>query len=171
MAHLMPRQPAPALTVDLLDGGVWTLADQQPEHFTLIIFYRGYHCPMCKAQLRDLDRNLEGFAALGVDVIAISSNPRELAQQTVDDWKLANLTVGYGLSLDKAREWGLYISNAIKESEPDQFSEPGFFIINPDGSLYGSTVATMPFARTTAKQLLDALSFIISKGYPSRGEA
>jgi hypothetical protein len=45
MTHLMPRQPVPALTVSLLNGDAWTLAEQKPEHFTLMVFYRGLHCP------------------------------------------------------------------------------------------------------------------------------
>ncbi|NND44360.1 MAG: redoxin domain-containing protein, partial [Xanthomonadales bacterium] len=71
MRHLLPRQPAPALEFETLKGP-WNLADQRPEHFTMVAFYRGLHCPICKGQLRDLDRKLGDFAELGVDVIAVS---------------------------------------------------------------------------------------------------
>ena len=46
MNVLKPRQPVPALEVDTLDGP-WSLADQSSENFTMVVFYRGLHCPIC----------------------------------------------------------------------------------------------------------------------------
>jgi peroxiredoxin len=43
---LMPRQKVPALSVPLVGGGTWSLADQSPENFTMVVFYRGLHCPI-----------------------------------------------------------------------------------------------------------------------------
>jgi hypothetical protein len=39
--RLMPRQSVPSLEFDLLGGGRWSLAEQKPRHFTMIVFYRG----------------------------------------------------------------------------------------------------------------------------------
>ena len=44
---LIPRQPVPALEVPTVGGTGWRLADQKPETFTLVVFYRGLHCPIC----------------------------------------------------------------------------------------------------------------------------
>ena len=33
---LVPRQPVPNLTVPIVDGSTWTLADQTPQQFTLL---------------------------------------------------------------------------------------------------------------------------------------
>lgn len=41
---LFPRQPAPMLKVSLA-GGVFDLGMETPEHFSLVVFYRGLHCP------------------------------------------------------------------------------------------------------------------------------
>ena len=46
MNVLKPRQPVPALDVDTLNGS-WSLAAQNPENFTMAVFYRGLHCPIC----------------------------------------------------------------------------------------------------------------------------
>ena len=73
MTTLIPRQPVPDLELDTIDEGVWRLLDQNPEHFTLIVFYRGWHCPICAPYLRDLDRKLPEFTERGINVIAISS--------------------------------------------------------------------------------------------------
>lgn len=176
MNKLMPRQPVPELEVPLVGGGAWRLADQAPEHFTLICFYRGQHCPICKTYVKELDRLVDDFAQQGVGVVAVSSDPQDRAEQTVADWHLENLAVGYGLTIDKAREWGLYVSTSRGKSslgivEPDLFSEPGVFVVRPDGTLFMASVNTMPFARTHFSEILGALGFIIKNDYPARGEA
>jgi peroxiredoxin len=175
MSRLIPRQPVPALEVGTLDRGTWRLTDQHPEHFTLVVFYRGLHCPICSAYLGDLDRKLDAFRERGVEVIAISSDSQERARQSKDKWQLQHLTIGYGLDLDVARAWGLYISSSrgmtsAGVEEPKQFIEPGLFVIRPDGTLYFASVQTMPFARPGFGDILKAIDFVIAKDYPARGE-
>lgn len=172
---LFPRQPVPELTVETLDNGTWRLADQKPERFTLISFYRGLHCPICSKYLGDLERRLGDFDERGTTVIAISNDGEERARQSKGDWELEKLEIGYGLSLDKAREWGLFISSGIGKSsvgveEPALFSEPGLFLVRNDGTLYFSSVQTMPFARPRFADIVGALDVVIQRDYPARGE-
>ena len=54
--------------------------------------------------------------------------------------------------------------------EPPLFSEPGVFLVRPDGTLYYGAVQTMPFARPQFQDLLGAVDVAISKNYPARGE-
>lgn len=176
MSKLMPRQPVPSLELPLVGGGSWSLADQAPENFTMVVFYRGMHCPVCRTYVTELDRLVDDFAARGVGVVVASSDTLERAEQTVRDWGLQNLGVGYGLAIDKAREWGLYVSTSRGKTslgivEPDLFSEPGLFVMRPDRTLYMASVNTMPFARTHFKEILGALDFILKNDYPARGEA
>ena len=169
---LIPQQPAPALEVPTVGGGTWSLADQNPENFTMIVFYRGLHCPICKMYLGGLNQ-LAGDK--GVNVVVISSDVEERAAEAKESWGLDNLTVGYGLDLDTARDWGLYISAGKGVSgagieEPALFSEPGLFLVKPDNSVYFVTTQTMPFARPAFAELLKGLDFVIAKNYPGRGE-
>ena len=172
---LFPRQPVPALDVATVGGGRWSLAAQRPENFTLVVFYRGLHCPICSRYMGDLENKLGQFEARGLSVVAISSDSAERAAEAKEKWGLAKLTVGYGLDLDKAREWGLYISTSRGKTstgvaEPALFSEPGLFVIRPDGTLYFGTAQTMPFARPAFAEILGALDFVIKNDYPARGE-
>lgn len=172
---LMPRQKVPSLSVPLVGGGTWSLADQSPENFTMVVFYRGLHCPICGKYLKDLDTKLADFAKRGVNVVVVSSDDEDRATEAKAKWELENIHLGYGLDLDTAREWGLYIStsNGMTSSgyeEPAVFSEPGLFLVRPDGTLYFGTVQTMPFARPAFDQILGALDFVIAKNYPARGE-
>ncbi|WP_423908236.1 peroxiredoxin-like family protein [Candidatus Spongiihabitans sp.] len=173
---LKTRQPVPELSITTVDGPTWTLSEQQPENFTLIAFYRGLHCPKCKLSLNDLNRKANDFKNLGVTVVAISCDSQARAATAKRDWELDKLTVGYGLSIDSARQCGLYISTSngmtsIGVEEPELFCEPGLFVILSDGALYMTAIQSMPFARPHFGEVLPALQFIIDKGYPARGEA
>jgi peroxiredoxin len=175
-AHLMPRQPVPALDVALVGGGRWTLAAQQPQQLTMLVFYRGMHCPVCRKYMSELNGLADKFAARGVSVFSLSTDTQVRAAETKAKWGLDQLTIGYGLSIEAAREWGLYISTSRGKTslgieEPALFSEPGVFLVRPDRTLYWLAVQTMPFARPHFDEILAAMDFAIDKNYPARGEA
>jgi peroxiredoxin len=172
---LMPRQPVPALSVPTLAHGDFDLAADAAPQFTLVVFYRGLHCPICLKYLLELGRLQPEFDKRGVKVIALSSDGRERAQAMADKLKAPGLRMGYDLALRTAREWGLYVSTSrgktsIGIEEPALFSEPGLFIVRPDSTLYYGAVQTMPFARPHFDDLLAAIDFAVEKNYPARGE-
>ena len=171
-----PRQPVPPLELDTLDGGRWSLATQSPAQFSMVVFYRGYHCPQCRRYLGELNGLAAEFERRGVTVFVASSDTQERARKARDEWGLANLTIGYGLAIDKAREWELFISTSrgltsTGVEEPARFCEPGIFLVRPDGTLYWASISTMPFARPHFAEITAAIDFVVSKSYPARGEA
>lgn len=168
---IKPRTKVPALSLPTVGGGRFDLAAQHPQSFTMLVFYRGLHCPICKTYLRDLDRRLDDFAKRGVVVAAVSTDTRERAEQSKRDWGIERLTQAYGLDIDEARQWGLYISAAIKPEESPLFAEPGLFLIRPDTTLYAASIQSMPFARPSFADVLAAVDFVTQKNYPPRGEA
>ncbi len=176
MMSLMPNKPVPALELNLVGGEKVSLAAEKPQHFTMVVFYRGLHCPICRRYLSELEGLLPEFEKRGVSVFAVSSDAQERAEQTKSGWGLANLRIAYGVSIDEARKWGLYVSRSKGSSstgvvEPDLFSEPGLFLVRPDGALYWGTTSTMPFGRPHFNEILQSLDFVISKDYPARGDA
>jgi peroxiredoxin len=172
---LMPRFPVPALNLALTTGGRYVLGAQPGDKFDLLVFYRGLHCPICAKYLMELERLAPEFVSRGVQVVAISSDAEERGKAMADKVKASGVKFAYGLSLRSAREWGLYISTSrgttsIGIEEPELFSEPGVFIVRPDGTLYYGAVQTMPFARPPFQDLLGAIDFAVAKDYPARGE-
>ncbi|THK34548.1 AhpC/TSA family protein [Ensifer sp. MPMI2T] len=172
---LVPRMPAPGLTVKTLDHGEFDLASETPSLMSLVCFYRGLHCPVCASYLKDLERMTPSFAERGVSTIAISSDGEERARQMAEKIGAAHLRVGYGLPLSVARLWGLYISasrgkTSIGIEEPALFSEPGVFLVKPDQTVYWLSVQSMPFARPNFTEMVQALDFVIKNDYPARGE-
>ena len=168
---VLPKSACPELKLETVSRGTWRLADRKPQHFTMVVFYRGHHCPLCKKQLQELDAMVDEFAEAGIDLVAISMKSQELAERAVKEWEIEKLTVAYGLSLEEAQRWGLFISAAVKGNEPDRFSEPGLFFVRPGGELYAASIQTMPFARPPARKLLSFLSWVAENDYPARGEA
>jgi len=168
---MKPREKTPELELDLINDTKWSLHKQDPEKYTMIVFYRGLHCPICKKQLESLKDHLDKFKDRGVNVIAASMDSEKRAKKAGDEWSIESIPVGYGMSADKAREWGLNLSEGISDKEPDLFSEPGLFLIKKDGTLYFSSIQTMPFARPQFDDVLNALDFIDKEDYPARGEA
>jgi len=172
---LIPGEKVPGLSLPIVGGGQWTLAEESPENFAMLVFYRGLHCPICSRYLGDLERRLDDFSKRGVTAVAISGDDRARADKAKAEWKLDKLRVAYGLALGDARNFGLYVSKGIGTTssgveEPALFSEPGLFLVRPDGTLYFATVQTMPFARPSFAEILPALDFVLAKGYPGRGE-
>ncbi|OAB80558.1 redoxin domain-containing protein [Cochleicola gelatinilyticus] len=166
---IQPKNKVPSLQVDLINGTKWELAKQDPKNFTLLIFYRGLHCPVCKSYLEKLTTLLDDYSERGVNVLALSMDTEKRAKISAEKWDIETLPLAYGISEATAREWGLYISEAIKDAEPDVFSEPGLFLIKKDGSLYCSSIQTMPFARPDLEKFLKSIDFVLEESYPARG--
>jgi peroxiredoxin len=173
---LKPRQSVPVLEADTLGGGRWKLAEQKPQNFSMIVFYRGLHCPVCRKYTGELNGLIEDFNKRGVSTLVVSTDTKERAEQAKTQWGLPDLTIGYGVSIEKAREWGLYVSTSRGVTsagieEPPLFAEPGLFLVRPDATLYWASYSTMPFARPHFNEILQGIDFAVSKNYPARGEA
>jgi peroxiredoxin len=169
---IRPRQQAPELEVALVGGGTLSIDRQHPQRFSLVVFYRGLHCPVCRGYLGQLDDLLDELADVGVtSVVAVSGDDAERAARSVEQWQLERLQVGYGQSIESMREWGLFVSAGIKEEEPALFGEPGLFLVRPDGTLYAGVVNTMPFGRPHLDEIAAVLRWVNEHDYPARGEA
>lgn len=168
---LHPNRPAPALSVPLVQGGDWTLAEQTPEAFTIVVFYRGKHCPLCRAYLQSIEAHMDAIAEAGAGVVAVSMDSEERARASAEEWGISRLPLGYAMPEATARAWGLYISSQRPGSaEPEMFSEPGTMVVRPDGTLFFISVQNAPFTRPDIEALVRGLTFVRSNDYPARGD-
>jgi peroxiredoxin len=185
MSSVLLGQVAPALSLPTLKDDTFDLHKQSPEKFTIIVFYRGKHCPICLQYLQEIEEQHESLKQSGMEIVAISMDDKEKALETAkkasasmpdreekktDDNKLLSFPILHGLTVDMAREWGLYLSSAIPgSSEPDVFSEAGLFVIRPDHTVFMAQVQSAPFTRPNIQQLVGGLNFAKEHGYPARG--
>lgn len=165
-----PKHTAPVLSFPLLSGDQWSLDKQNPQNFTLVVFYRGLHCPLCKKYLQQLQDLLPEFETKGVNVVAVSMDSQKRARLSRQKWDLPNLKLGHELSEETAKEWSLYLSAGVKDGEPDMFSEPGLFLIDSKNLVYYSAINSNPWGRPYLPSFVKAVDYIVSANYPARGE-
>lgn len=162
----------PAITLPLLGGGQTDIATPTAGHdWKLIVVYRGKHCPLCTRYLAQLEQLRVGFSKIGIDVIAVSTDSEARATTQMADVN-PNYPVGYGLSLDQARDLGLYISgvrNGMDVEAP--FAEPGLFVVNDEGNLQLMDISNVPFARPDLQSVLSGLTWLRSQAvkFPVNG--
>ncbi len=170
MSRPTPKHPAPDLSFPLLSGDQWTLREQHPDQFTLVVFYRGLHCPICKKYLQQLEELLPEFNDRGGKVVAVSMDSDKRARLSRQKWELSELELGYSLNEEAAKNWGLYLSEAVKDGEPDLFSEPGVFLVKADNTVYYAAITSNPWGRPYLPSFVKAVDYIINNDYPARGE-
>lgn len=171
-AHgVRPGAPVPPLELPLAGGGTFRLSDASPRLFTMLVFNRGLHCPICRAQLSELNRRFDELAEKGIDVVSISGESEQRARRMRDEWKIDKVPLAYGLSEPQMREWGLFVSRGITADEPAVFNEPALFLISPDGSVYYEAILSMPAGRPRLDDLLGGIDYWTAHDYPARGEA
>jgi len=157
----------PAMSWPAIGGGSVDPAGAQG--WRMLIVYRGKHCPLCKKYFAGLGGMLADYKAAGVSILAVSADPIEKAQADVDEfgWQFP---VGYGMTQEQMRALGTYISEPRSPQETDRpFSEPGLFVINPEGKVQIVDISNAPFARPDLGMILNGIKFVQEKSYPVRG--
>lgn len=158
------------LTLPKLGGGEITIAGPR-ENWSLVVVYRGKHCPRCKKYLNILNDMRQDWYDAGFDIAVVSADPMDKAQADQDSfgWQF---DLGYDLSTDQMAALGLYVSDPLSETETDRrFAEPGTFVIRPDGSLLLIAISNGPSARPDLSELLDGMIFTKDNNRPPRGTA
>lgn len=167
-----PGQPFPAITLPRLGGGELTIgAPTDRSRWTLLVVYRGLHCPLCTRYLNELNALSNDLQSIGIDVVAISADTAEKAAKQLNDIQPA-FAVGYDLSIAQMQTLGLYISTPRSPLESDRpFAEPGMFVIDEHGQLQAIDLSNAPFARPQINSLVSGLQFIRNpeNKYPTRG--
>ena len=164
-----PGRPAPALELPLVGGGTFRLAGRAPKLFTMLVFNRGLHCPLCRAQLTELNRRFDELAELGIDVVSVSGETEARATRMRDEWGLDRVPLAFGLSEAQMREWGLFVSRGIADDEPAVFNEPALFLIDPHAVIYYESILSMPAGRPRLDDLLGGIKYWTAHDYPARG--
>lgn len=151
-----------------LGGGRLDVGGQR-ENWTLLVVYRGKHCPRCKKYLNTLDGMLGQWTDAGFDVAVVSADPEEKAAADQGEYGWG-FDLGYGLTEAQMATLGLYVTEPLSDAETDKrFAEPGTFVIRPDGSVLLIAISNGPSARPELSELLDGMIFTKDNDRPPRG--
>jgi peroxiredoxin len=156
------------MTIPKLGGGTVAVGGPR-ERWTLLVVYRGKHCPRCKKYLNILNGMREKWDEAGFDIAVVSADPeaKARADQAEFGW---GFDLGYDLSEAQMARLGLYVTEPLSATETDRrFAEPGTFVIRPDGSLLLIAISNGPSARPELTELLDGMIFTKDNDRPPRG--
>lgn len=160
----------PLTELPKIGGGALTLGGKK-DRWTLLIIYRGKHCPRCKKYLNQLQQMLPAWDEAQFDVAVISADveAKAAADQAEFGW---TFDLGYGLTKPQMRAMGLYISEPLSAAEADGlFAEPAMFGITPDGIAQIISINNAPAVRPDLVELLDGMIFTLANNRPVRGMA
>ena len=159
-----------SITLPLLGGGERDLGQPaEGRDWTMVVVYRGQHCPLCTRYLKGLTTLVEAFHAEGIDVVAVSADSAEQAKSQMAEVE-PTFPVAHSLSTGQMRQLGLYISDPRSAQETDHaFAEPALFVVNGGGDIQIVDISNAPFARPDLEALLGGLQFVRANSYPIRG--
>jgi peroxiredoxin len=147
-----------------------TLTKASNNKWSLIIIYRGFHCPICLKYLNALAEYTDKLEELNIDLVAVSADSIAQLDKMKEKGLKVNFPILTGLTVDQMKQLGLYISDPMSDSETDHvFAEPGLFLVNPKGTTVMIEIANAPFIRPDLEQLVSGIEFALGKDYPIRG--
>jgi peroxiredoxin len=80
--QIIPGEKTPSLILNTLDNEEWSLEKKLNNNMTMIVFYRGLHCPICSDFLKLIESQLEDYKKANTNVIAVSMDSKEKALKT-----------------------------------------------------------------------------------------
>jgi len=166
MEHPLLNQAAPEFNLLNVEGQPQSLSSLRGKGPAVVVFYYGYGCSHCVAQLFGLNDDLKHFEELGVPIVAISSDlPEETAEKykTYGPFHFAVLSDPNNLV---AEQYGTYSAETADKGE---IQLHGTFLISPSGQILWANTGNQPF--TDNKSLLLRLAEITGSWRPSQATA
>jgi thioredoxin-dependent peroxiredoxin len=140
--HPLLNQAAPDFVLQDHDGRSRSLQSQLAHGPVLLVFYLGYACDRCVANLFELNADLEHFHALEAEVLAISGDSVALTQRRFAEYGAFGSPLlsdpGHGV----ARLYGTFVPATSSKSEKLLH---GAFLIGRDGRVTWAHIGDTPF--------------------------
>lgn len=140
--HPLVGQPAP--NFELLDTKriKQTLNGLRGDRPMIVVFYYGYWCNHCVAQLFGLDKDLRYFQELGADVVAISADLPEHTAEKYREYGEFHFPVLSDPDNRVAESFGVF--RPAKDGEPELLDH-GTFVIDRSGKIVWANQGPEPF--------------------------
>jgi len=168
MPAIKPADPFPPIEFHMMSGGSERLSDNKGR-WTLLIVYRGDHCPRCKTYVARLHELAAGYAEREVDLRLASMDSEDIARRNMDEngW---TLPVAHSLSIAECQQLALYLTDHEPGNEQaGVYAEPGLFLINPEGLTQVIATSNSPSVRPDLEVVLDGIIGTQDRNLPIRG--
>lgn len=135
-------QPAPEFSIPDETSRTHSLIELNKDRPVVVVFYLGYGCSHCVAQLLALDKDLLRFRELGAEIVAISSDSPEHTAEKFAEFGRFSFPVLSDIDYSVSEKWGVY--EAGEEDEPG-FMNHGTFVVDRTGKIIWGAMGPEPF--------------------------
>ncbi len=140
--HPLLNQTAPRFELPDDAGKTQLLSAIGKDRPVLVVFYLGYGCSHCVAQLLALEKDLHYFRELDADIVAISSDESAHTAERFKEYGRFNFHVLADVDKAVAQAWNVYQPESGDEPE---FSRHGTFIVDRTGRVVWAELGAEPF--------------------------
>ena len=136
------HQAAPEFALPDVNGLEQKLSELGKGRPVVVVFYLGYGCSHCVAQLLALDKDLHYFSELDADIVAISSDTPEHTAEKYKEYGQFHFPVLADVDYAVSQKWGVYQPETDEKSE---FMYHGTFIVDSHGQVVWGAQGKEPF--------------------------
>lgn len=136
------NQPAPDFALPDDSSSVQKLSELDRNRPVVVVFYLGYGCSHCVAQLLALDKDLHYFRELDAEIVAISSDAPEHTTEKYKEYGRFHFPVLADVDYAVSQKWGVYQPETDEESA---FMNHGTFVVDRNGKVIWGVQGTEPF--------------------------
>lgn len=141
-ANALLGKAAPAFTLPDVDGVPQELSLLAKDRPIVVVFYLGYGCSHCVAQLIALDKDQHYFRELDADIVAISSDTSEHTADKYKEYGSFHFPVLADPDYTVSTRWGVY---QPETDEKPEFMKHGTFVVDRTGTVVWAAVGNEPF--------------------------
>ena len=140
--HPLLNQTAPEFALPDDAGKTQSLTTLGKDRPVLVVFYLGYGCSHCVAQLIALEKDLHYFRELDADVVAISSDQPSHTAERFQEYGRFHFPVLADVSKTVAQAWNVY---QPESGDQPEFNKHGTFIVDRTGRVVWAGMGAEPF--------------------------
>lgn len=119
-----------------------SLSELGADRPVVVVFYLGYGCSHCVAQLLALDQDLHYFRELDADIVAISSDSPEHTRERYAEYGEFRFHLISDLNYEVSRKWGVIQSTDSGDAETIFH---GTYVVDRTGRVIWGAVGREPF--------------------------
>jgi peroxiredoxin len=140
--HALLNKPAPAFKLPDESNQEKSLAEIGRDRPLVVVFYLGYGCSHCVAQLLAIDKDLHYFRELDAEVVAISQDLPEHTAERFKEFGSFQFPVLADVDNSTAEAWGPYVPPT---DDADEDRLHGTFVVDRRGIVIWASMGHEPF--------------------------
>lgn len=165
---------APAFTAIDADSNIFSLEEAKSKGPVVLIFYRGFWCPVCNEHLSNLQDSLQLIEKTGAKVIAISpEKPEYLDKMSAKSGATFTLLYDEGYKIADAYDvtfkptsmqlftYNVILGGKLKKTHSDDSQRlpiPATYVVNEEGVIIWRQFDPDYKSRASVSEILDALN-------------